>query len=296
VDAETEFLNDLALIAQLVAKLPQSWQERWHLDRTDPSFKQNKLPLGQKFVSWLDRQSEAANSARLTQMSLDLAKQIAKGAEVIKCGRCSKAGHRTGDCKAAPGGGGSLGGVEGSGFTVLGTLTSAPTSKPGVVPGRGKEVPDRSSWALKMTTEEGCKEVKAILEARDSHCPVCKGRHQYRRQLSWGGEMDWPSDRLDVCPSFENLHPTAAGQGHRREQGMRGLLVLAASKEQVQPQGTSSARGQEHQVPGEDGRTGVRKAPSQVETPTARLHQCWEPYLNLTPHARTSSQGWHQDP
>ena len=97
VDAESEFLNDLALIAQLVAKFPQSWQERWHLDRTGPSFKQNKLPLGQKFVSWLDRQSEAANSARLTQMSLDLEKQMARGAEIIKCGKCSKAGHRTGD-------------------------------------------------------------------------------------------------------------------------------------------------------------------------------------------------------
>ena len=33
---EAEFLDALALIAHLVAKLTQSWQERWHLDRTDP--------------------------------------------------------------------------------------------------------------------------------------------------------------------------------------------------------------------------------------------------------------------
>ena len=38
VEAEAELFNDVALVAQLVAKLPASGQERWHQDRTDPEF------------------------------------------------------------------------------------------------------------------------------------------------------------------------------------------------------------------------------------------------------------------
>ena len=34
VEAEAEIFNDVSLVAQLVAKLPDSGQERWHKDRT----------------------------------------------------------------------------------------------------------------------------------------------------------------------------------------------------------------------------------------------------------------------
>ena len=69
VKAEDKFLNDMALMAQLVAKLPRSCQERWHLDRTDPRFKKDERGLRSKFIGWLERQGRAANSARFTQMS-----------------------------------------------------------------------------------------------------------------------------------------------------------------------------------------------------------------------------------
>ena len=96
-----------------------------------------------------------------------------------------------------------------------------------------------------MTTEEGFKEVKAILEARDSHCPVCKDRHQYCRQLSWHGEMDWPSDRLDVCPSFENLTPQQRAKVIEENKGGKVCLSWRHErsrcnlKEPLQPGGRS---------------------------------------------------------
>jgi hypothetical protein len=56
VKAEAEFLDNLALIAHLVAKLPQSWQERWHLDRTDPRFnKTNRRWAKSSSSGWIGR-------------------------------------------------------------------------------------------------------------------------------------------------------------------------------------------------------------------------------------------------
>ena len=66
VEAETELFNDVSLVAQLVAKLPALGQERWHQDRTAPEFMTRQKALGVKFLAWLERQGEAANSARLT--------------------------------------------------------------------------------------------------------------------------------------------------------------------------------------------------------------------------------------
>ena len=104
VKAEGEFLDDMTLVAQLVAKLPASCQENWHLNRRDPSIEEDERDLGSKFVAWLERQGRAANSARLTQMSVALARHGgARGVEalVVRCPRCSKPGHKVGDCPKA---------------------------------------------------------------------------------------------------------------------------------------------------------------------------------------------------
>ena len=53
VEAETELFNDVSLVAQLVAKLPASGQERWHQDRTAPEFVMCQKALGVKFLAWL---------------------------------------------------------------------------------------------------------------------------------------------------------------------------------------------------------------------------------------------------
>ena len=47
VEAETELFNDVSLVAQLVAKLPNSGQEQWHQDRTAPEF----MTLGVQFLA-----------------------------------------------------------------------------------------------------------------------------------------------------------------------------------------------------------------------------------------------------
>ena len=68
--SEDNFLNDMALIAQLMAEIPASCQERWHLDKTNPSFEDDKKGLGSKFEGWLDHQRRTASSAHPTQRSV----------------------------------------------------------------------------------------------------------------------------------------------------------------------------------------------------------------------------------
>ena len=98
VEAETELFNNVSLVAQLVAKLQTSWQERWHQDRTAPEFVKSQKKLGEKFLAWLERQGEAANSARLTQQALSLAKQATAQNSAQRCLSCGKAGHKMENC------------------------------------------------------------------------------------------------------------------------------------------------------------------------------------------------------
>ena len=98
VEAETELFNNVSLVAQLVAKLQTSWQERWHQDRTAPEFVKSQKKLGEKFLAWLERQGEAANSARLTQQALSLAKQATAQNSALRCLSCGKAGHKMENC------------------------------------------------------------------------------------------------------------------------------------------------------------------------------------------------------
>ena len=67
--------NDASLVAQLVAKLPESGQELWHLDRTTPEAVASRETTGARFLAWLERQGEAANSARIGQQALSLTRQ-----------------------------------------------------------------------------------------------------------------------------------------------------------------------------------------------------------------------------
>ena len=64
--AEADLFNDVSVVAQLVAKLAASHQDRWHPDKTLTDFQSDQRQLGEKFLAWLERQGTAANSARLT--------------------------------------------------------------------------------------------------------------------------------------------------------------------------------------------------------------------------------------
>ena len=70
VGAEAE--NDTSLVAQLVAKLSESGQERCHLYPTSPEAVASKETSGARFLTWLERQGKAANSARIGQQALFL--------------------------------------------------------------------------------------------------------------------------------------------------------------------------------------------------------------------------------
>ena len=78
VEAEAELLNNASLVA--------SGQERWHQDRTAPEFVMCQKMLGVKFMAWLERQGEAANSARLTQQALSLARRATAPNTGKRCG------------------------------------------------------------------------------------------------------------------------------------------------------------------------------------------------------------------
>ena len=103
VGAEAELFNDVSVVAQLVAKLPASEQERWHQDRTSTDFREDQRKLGEKFLAWLERQGAAANSARLTQQALSLTKQPLISPPMPRCGACGKGGHKTENCAGGEG-------------------------------------------------------------------------------------------------------------------------------------------------------------------------------------------------
>ena len=50
VGAEEELFNDVSVIAQLVAKLSGSHQDRWHQDKTSTDFMKDQRKTGEKFL------------------------------------------------------------------------------------------------------------------------------------------------------------------------------------------------------------------------------------------------------
>ena len=148
-----------------MAKLPASGQERWHQDRTAPEFVTNQKKLGVKFLAWLERQGEAANSARLTQQALSLARQATAQNAVQRCGSGGKAGHKVENCTRREGRGKHLDqGLAGRTFAASGTSQTnqrsraPPGGEPGLQDGSGS--PDhipQQEWAQMLRTEEGSK-------------------------------------------------------------------------------------------------------------------------------------------
>ena len=157
VQAEKELLGDLALIAQLVGKLPGSLQERWHLDRTEPSWEEERSSIGMKFFTWLERQRRAANSARLTQMSLELARQGAGGHQV-KCSNCSRPGHRSAECQARKGDfkEQNIHSLAADNYSAAGTvkMTGPNNSR------KDEAYFDREEWREGLKTEEGTEKLR----------------------------------------------------------------------------------------------------------------------------------------
>ena len=51
VGAEAEIFYDVSLVAQLGAKLPESGQERWHLDWTAPEAVTSRETTGARFLA-----------------------------------------------------------------------------------------------------------------------------------------------------------------------------------------------------------------------------------------------------
>ena len=156
VGAEEEIFNDASLVAQLMAELPESGQERWHLDRTSLEAVASKETPGARFLAGLERQGEAANSARKGHQALSLTRQAtAQNTE-----------NRTKIGKA---------------FAAVGQPTAnqrarAPAKRePGQQYGSSSQdhLP-RKEWAQKLFTEEGAKEIRGTVEARMGPCPVCR--------------------------------------------------------------------------------------------------------------------------
>ena len=174
-----------------MVKLPASGQERWHQDRMAPEFVTSPETLGVKFLAWLEKQGEAANSARLRQQALYLARQATAQNAEQRCGSCGNAGHKTENFAKGEGRGKHRDqGVAGNAFAASGRPQSnqslrAPT---GGGPGQqdGSRSPDhipRQEWAQKLLTDEGSKEICGTAEARTGPCPVCRDKHVYLRKL-----------------------------------------------------------------------------------------------------------------
>ena len=98
VRAEAELFNDVSVVVQLVSKLSGSHQDRWHQDKTSTDFMNDQRKTGEKFLGWIERQGEAAVSARLTRQALALSKPQQSVPPVQKCGVCGKGSHKTKSC------------------------------------------------------------------------------------------------------------------------------------------------------------------------------------------------------
>ena len=186
VGAKAEIFNDASLVAQLVAKLSDSGQEQWHLDWTSPEAVANQVTSGVWFLAWLERQGEAANSARICQQALSLTRQATA--------RDTKNRTKIGKAFAA------------AGRPPPNQRLRAPTKRE---PGQqyGSRSPDhipRKEWAQKLLTEEGAKEIRLTAQTRTGSCPVCWEPHVYHRRLPWGS-ISWPISRLQDCRAFQAL-------------------------------------------------------------------------------------------
>ena len=72
VGAEHTLFSDFSLVGQLLAKIPQAVQDRWHFHSTSSEFVSDPEDTGPRFIAWLEREGEAARSARLSRFSMSL--------------------------------------------------------------------------------------------------------------------------------------------------------------------------------------------------------------------------------
>ena len=185
---EAELFNAVSVVAQLVSKLLEAHQDRWHQVKTLTEFMDDQRETGEKFLRWIERQGAAAVSARLTRQALALPKTQQSAPPIQKCGICGKGGHKTESCVGGEGKGklwepkwdqrASLEQeVVGNVFATSGRIYTI---------GQGTETSSREEWRQRMGTEKGAQELRVKAEVKIGSCPVCKGRHKYQRRLPWG--------------------------------------------------------------------------------------------------------------
>ena len=171
VGAGEELFADRSIFGHLINKVPHAYQERWHLLATDAKAQVSTESTGEIFTRWLEREGEAANSARLMRMNVTLSKE--EGGNTM--------GHPK--YRETP----TLGSLQTDAFAVDGS---------------------GFSWRERLNTRVGANEVREALKKRIGVCPACKQNHSYTRQFSWGTDQ-WPSQRMEACPAFIALTPVA---------------------------------------------------------------------------------------
>ena len=169
VGAEDELFSDRSIFGHLILKVPYTYQERWHLLTTDMVNKTSTETKGQMFTKWLEKEGEAANSARLMKMSASYSREDNMGNTTTS---------RTRDVP-------TLGSFQTDSFAADGS---------------------GYNWRERLNTREGASEVKEALLKRVGVCPACKKNHSYARKFSWGTD-EWPSQRLEACPTFVAFTP-----------------------------------------------------------------------------------------
>jgi hypothetical protein len=187
VQADETLFADFSLISLLLRKVSRNHQERWHLFSTSQDFLEDDGSEGVKFCSWLEREGKAAQAARLTKLSGDLALQPTTQ-------------HPTTQPT-----------VNKSPKTTLGTNGNPSELQTFAVDGR-------PTWVDQVATKEGAIKMAEEVKTRHGSCPLCKDDHTYPRALPWG-TMEWPSQRLEACPQFQQMTPQARGNALEEQGG-----------------------------------------------------------------------------
>ena len=138
--------------------------------------------LGVQFLAWLERQGEAANSARLCQQALYLTRQVTAQDAEQRCGAGEEAGPQTENHTMRAKKGKQQGqGVAGETFAAAGRPPSNQISRAPTRGGPGQQYGSRSpdhiprqEWAQKLLTEEGSKEIRRTAEARTAPVPCAE--------------------------------------------------------------------------------------------------------------------------
>jgi hypothetical protein len=173
VEAEACLENDQRLVAALVAKLPSCYALDW--DKCNAYTHPRGAATWRKFVTWIREMREVATSARSREAQ-----------ELL---------YR--DSRAPPGGGGGQGGSKDGRLSSFAAVAASAESE---------------SRKDLLKTREGCEKLKVEDLKRFGSCPACQEKgtpgkaHFYNRRFqSWGGTLEWPSQRLYSCPIFTEL-------------------------------------------------------------------------------------------